>query len=913
MKLKGGNKNMRKTNRFVALLMALILVFSSAMSTAVFAEVNEDVVGTSFEATVGKLKAVGIMQGYPDGTFKPEGEITRAEFAKIAVTALGLADAAEISRGTTRFPDVYLNHWATGFINVAVNRGLIVGYPDGTFRPEGKLTNAEAVTILVRLVGLGPVVDKQGTWPANYIGAASNEGILKGVNVASSTNALRGLTAEMLMNTLTVQKWGATGYDNDGSVSYGKLWDGETPASKLTLLNDNLGINEIEGRLMAIDDEEVTIGNTDYDYVGAAADEAWLFLNMVDAWQNEDDEIIYVVATSKQFFDAIEVDADAEELTLVEADKDYDIASNVVVYIDGEREARADLEDNDYDYAKVVLNDDGDVVAISAYLWDDTLIVEETSGFDVIGFGGDELDVEDFAIVKAGKTISLDDLDEGDILYFNESAEYAVVYNRSVTGEIGRIFTTRIVVNGEDYEFSANFRYLDKDGDLVALDSDGAEQFKDADEDVTIFLNHAGDPVFITGDLGIAPTSSLYAYVTDVYTYAAARTGESMRGIDVVNQNGAKVSYDLKAADLDDGDNDLYAGDAADFDAQVKADLIIKLEIKEDATLKSVEVVDFGTTVTAGGATDPVKVSARFVGAYRLLSSAIIFDISEGTDADDIEVLVLKDADFDELLDADYYVNDKDEIVAIIVSDSDRESDVTEFTAIATKNAFELVGEDTWRLELIVDGKAKANYFTKADANIANASAVTAGQYLLVDINDSTNEITKVTVLLGTRVANGVVETRTTATSVIKLEANPVEFKLETGNVVDKTDSYKLKAIRDIAVGDTVDIIRVEDGSRFADYVVRTAKVGVTPVSSATYGLTNVANTITVEIVDEPAGTYVVRIGELAKTVVDTDQVIVGTDAPFDSIAPGTIVTANLYNLNDMTTVLATVTFVVTN
>ena len=108
MILKGGNKNMRKTNRFVALLMALILVFSSAMSTAVFA--NEDVVGTDFEVTVGKLKAVGIMEGYPDGSFRPEGEITRAEFAKIAVVALGLGDAAEVSRGVTRFPDVVSTH-----------------------------------------------------------------------------------------------------------------------------------------------------------------------------------------------------------------------------------------------------------------------------------------------------------------------------------------------------------------------------------------------------------------------------------------------------------------------------------------------------------------------------------------------------------------------------------------------------------------------------------------------------------------------------------------------------------------------------------------------------------------------------------------------------------------------------------
>ncbi len=803
MKLKGGNKNMRKTNRFVALLMALVLVFSSAMSTAVFAEVNEDVVGTSFEATVGKLKAVGIMEGYPDGTFKPEGEITRAEFAKIAVTALGLADAAEISRGTTRFPDVYLNHWATGFINVAVNRGLIIGYPNGTFQPEGKLTNAEAVTILVRLVGLGPVVDKQGTWPANYIGAASNEGILKGVNVASSTNALRGLTAEMLMNTLTVQKWGATGYDNDGSVSYGKLWDGETPANKLTLLNDNLGITEIEGRLMAIDDEEVTIGNTDYDYVGAEADEAWLFLNEVDAWQNDDDEIIYVVATSKQMFDAIEVNADGDELTLVEADKDYDIVAAPVVYISGDEEVIGDLQGNDYVYAKVVLNDDGDVAAVSAYNLDEYVVVDEVDGTDVIANDGGDLDVEDYTIVKNGRTIDAEDLEEGDILFYNENAEYADVYVKSVEGEITRIFTTSFRVGTKTYDY-AGINFLNVDGDLKQLDADSAEDFQDGGE-VALFLNRAGDAVFITGDLGEGAISSLYGYVFANKTGPYNIGRDDYYSLDVVNENGVVVEYDILE---DDHDNEFT------FNGWATGD-VVKISLNSDGEIDDVEEV---ANNVAGV---DVETDDAFVSGKKLSGSTVAFDLTAMGDEDDIVATTLRDAKFTEMS-GDFYFNDKDEVVVIVVTNTDTD-DVTEADAVATKNAVKVAGKNIWVFDLIVDG-VKATYETKEDEfTTGTFPGVSKGELLLVDINDATGKIDDIAG--ADEVLNHVIVNKSNTAKTILDAGGNVVFDLKDAVILDAEDSFKTISMSGLAVGDTVDILLVAAGSRFAVYAVRTAEV----------------------------------------------------------------------------------------
>ena len=82
----------------------------------------------------------GLMRGYLDGTFKPNAPITRAEFAQL-IMPLDKENSA-----AAPFADVK-GHWAEKAINQAYGNGRIKGYPDGTFRPDGQITRAEAVTI----------------------------------------------------------------------------------------------------------------------------------------------------------------------------------------------------------------------------------------------------------------------------------------------------------------------------------------------------------------------------------------------------------------------------------------------------------------------------------------------------------------------------------------------------------------------------------------------------------------------------------------------------------------------------------------------------------------------------------------------------------------------------------------------
>ena len=95
---------------------------------------------------IGYMQQFGIIVGYQDGTFRPDAPVTRAEFAAIA------SRFEKLTAGTKSFTDVPSTHWAAKYINFAATRGWVGGYPDGTFRPENQITRAEVAAVTCRLL-----------------------------------------------------------------------------------------------------------------------------------------------------------------------------------------------------------------------------------------------------------------------------------------------------------------------------------------------------------------------------------------------------------------------------------------------------------------------------------------------------------------------------------------------------------------------------------------------------------------------------------------------------------------------------------------------------------------------------------------------------------------------------------------
>ncbi|MBT9144906.1 MAG: Cellulosome-anchoring protein [candidate division WS2 bacterium] len=110
-----------------------------------------DISGHEFEAEIRKLVELGVIRGFPDGTFRPDGLVTRAEIAVMIALA---KKAPPMGAGVSPFVDLPGTHWAFGHI-LAVNRlGFMRGYPDRTFRPNSNVTRAEMAALLGQAKGL---------------------------------------------------------------------------------------------------------------------------------------------------------------------------------------------------------------------------------------------------------------------------------------------------------------------------------------------------------------------------------------------------------------------------------------------------------------------------------------------------------------------------------------------------------------------------------------------------------------------------------------------------------------------------------------------------------------------------------------------------------------------------------------
>lgn len=196
--------------RFVSLCLAGLIMVAPA--SAVFTDISDSRVSQ----TAAVLDALGIMQGVGGGSFAPGKALTRAQFCKLAVTAMGVTDVSPYASYTI-FPDVKHSHWAAPYINAAVRhpelkeKTIIRGYADGSFGPDKIVSYGEVCTMLLRMLGykeedVGPF------WPADYIAQAQAIGLTDGVTIADAHAAVkRGDAAVLLLNALNTDKKGEEG------------------------------------------------------------------------------------------------------------------------------------------------------------------------------------------------------------------------------------------------------------------------------------------------------------------------------------------------------------------------------------------------------------------------------------------------------------------------------------------------------------------------------------------------------------------------------------------------------------------------------------------------------------------------------------------------------------------------------
>ena len=195
----------------VALVLSLTVVGASAAYTGNKVDTLKDAadVGADYSEAVGVMVGLGIIEGYDDGTLRPETTYTREQAAKIiAYMQLGPKDADSLRCTKAPFTDVAADRWSAGYIAYCVEQGIIDGMGDGTFQPEAQLTGYQWAKMLLCAVGYGRNDEYVGSsWSLNTAKDALDKGIFDGDLVGADHTPLQRQQAILYaFNALTNEK-----------------------------------------------------------------------------------------------------------------------------------------------------------------------------------------------------------------------------------------------------------------------------------------------------------------------------------------------------------------------------------------------------------------------------------------------------------------------------------------------------------------------------------------------------------------------------------------------------------------------------------------------------------------------------------------------------------------------------------
>ncbi|MFA7686221.1 MAG: S-layer homology domain-containing protein, partial [Candidatus Gracilibacteria bacterium] len=190
--------------KFICALAVMMMVLPVA--NASFSDVTESY---DYHDAINYVEQKNLVQGYEDGTYKPNTQITRAAFTKILIGAKFTPSEIAACVPTKNFPDVASNEWYAPYVCMAKNEGIITGYQDGTFRPKSNITFAEAAKIVANTYGLEPVgeADIPAHWYVPFVDALSLQAAVPLSITDYKTPITRGEMAETIFGVETDQDY----------------------------------------------------------------------------------------------------------------------------------------------------------------------------------------------------------------------------------------------------------------------------------------------------------------------------------------------------------------------------------------------------------------------------------------------------------------------------------------------------------------------------------------------------------------------------------------------------------------------------------------------------------------------------------------------------------------------------------
>lgn len=447
-------------------ILSFILIIGMFTGSFVYASATgfSDIQDNEIQREAETLQMMDVISGMPDGTFQPQGILTRAQFCKMAVAVMGKANAVGQYQSYTIFPDVRASYWASGFINLAVcgDTKLIAGYANGNFAPEDPITYGQAVTILMRLLGYTDS-DAGVVWPDGYLAAAASTGLTDGLSLKGSDHLTRGQSVKLFYNLLTTDL-------KDGSCTYIESQSGKLVKDVILLSTDAEADDGTEGAV------ETTSGT----YKTAKKDMPDMFEGQKGTLVlDKNEKVLTFLTDTEEKSQTITVSQAESDCLLDVAGKEYKVKTDTVVYDDGDKTTYAEIYKNvrTGSVATLYYQASGtvDYVFFSGKAAKEAAVIprdKTLGGISALTEGNTS-----YKLYKDGIPASVTDMRKYDVAIYDQTAGIVYVTDNKLSGCYENVYPNReapqtVTIMGVDFPVlpSAASSFTDcKLGDIITL------------------------------------------------------------------------------------------------------------------------------------------------------------------------------------------------------------------------------------------------------------------------------------------------------------------------------------------------------------------------------------------------------------------------------------------------------------
>ncbi len=515
--------------KITALICALIMIIN-VNAFAAFSDVDT---ASDVGNAISQLSSLGIINGFSDGSFHPDETLTRAQFAKIAVCMLGEQENAATRSENMVFSDVPGENWASGYINYIAEREIINGYPDGTFGANDTINYAQALTILIRLLGYGGE-DVGYRWPDGYVSKANSLGITKNMSFDKYENLTRGNAAYLVYNTLLAEKKENSSVKLLSSSSVEDIViyaDGEIDAS---LSNGNIMTTKGTYKLSNTSNIESSV----YGRIGT------LYLDgegKATAFVPEKETMRTAIIVSA----AKNTDSGKVEITFTEsgATKTESFGINAPVYYGG-KSATLENAVSEFETGREALlffSEGGAFERI--YLKESSLEgpVTITASYPQIYSSFNIPSTSTLSVVRDGRKSNIESISMYDVVYYMRGNNTIYAYTDKITGIYEEAYPIKanvssVLVAGREYKLSSQ--------KAISKMNESSSSF-DIGERVTLLFGRNGEVIDVvdmsaSGNLDIAVLTECYSEVSS----DADTNGQRTDYIKLVLPDGGEVTYE---------------------------------------------------------------------------------------------------------------------------------------------------------------------------------------------------------------------------------------------------------------------------------------------------------------------------------------------------------------------------------